>query len=92
MVAKRVHANDGITRMRRIGSAAIHRRRGLGWTTLVLLAIAGIVLGVGACGGSTPPQQPPAIVDKGTPFGDLLVPKVQASVTDGAIGVRLSHR
>ncbi|MCV7303576.1 L,D-transpeptidase [Mycobacterium barrassiae] len=73
--------------MRRIGSAAIHRRRGFGWTTLVLLAIAGVVLGVGACGGSPPPQQPQAIVDKGTPFGDLLVPKVQASVTDGAIGV-----
>ena len=73
--------------MRRIGYAAIHRRRGLGWTTLVLLAIVSIVLGVGACGGSTPPQQPQAIVDKGTPFGDLLVPKVQASVTDGAIGV-----
>ena len=73
--------------MRRIGSAAIHRRRSFGRTTLVLLAIAGVVLGVGACGGSPPPQQPQAIVDKGTPFGDLLVPKVQASVTDGAIGV-----
>ncbi|MFI5506184.1 Lipoprotein-anchoring transpeptidase ErfK/SrfK [Mycolicibacterium rutilum] len=73
--------------MRRIGSAAIHRRRGLWWTTMALLAIAGVVLGVGACSGSTPPQQPQAIVDKGTPFGDLLVPKVQASVTDGAIGV-----
>ena len=54
---------------------------------MALLAIAGVVLGVGACSGSTPPQQPQAIVDKGTPFGDLLVPKVQASVTDGAIGV-----
>lgn len=43
--------------------------------------------GVGACGGSTPPQLPQAIIDKGTPFGDLLVPKVQASVIDGAIGV-----
>ena len=73
--------------MRRIGSGAIHRRRGVGWTTLALLAIASLVLGVAACGGSTPPQQPQAIVDKGTPFGDLLVPKVQASVTDGAIGV-----
>ncbi|MDG5486885.1 MULTISPECIES: L,D-transpeptidase [Mycobacteriaceae] len=73
--------------MRRIGSAAIHRRRSFGRTTLVLLAIAGVVLGVGACGGSPPPQQPQAIVDKGTPFGDLLMPKVQASVTDGAIGV-----
>lgn len=28
-----------------------------------------------------------AIVDKGTPFADLLVPKLTASVTDGAVGV-----
>jgi hypothetical protein len=27
------------------------------------------------------------ITDKGTPYGDLLVPKLQASVTDGAVGV-----
>ena len=27
------------------------------------------------------------ITDKGTPFGDLLVPKLQASVSDGSIGV-----
>ena len=73
--------------MRRIDSAAIHRRRGIWWTTWALLAIASIVLGVGGCGGSSAPQPPEAIVDKGTPFGDLLVPKVQASVTDGAIGV-----
>ncbi len=73
--------------MRRIDSAAIHRRRGTWWTTWALLAIASIVLSVGGCGGSSAPQQPEAIVDKGTPFGDLLVPKVQASVTDGAIGV-----
>ena len=74
--------------MRRIDSAAIHRRRGIWWTTVALLAIAGVVVGLGGCGGSTAPQQQPnAIVDKGTPYGDLLVPKLQASVTDGAIGV-----
>lgn len=27
------------------------------------------------------------ITDKGTPFGDLLVPKLTASVQDGAVGV-----
>ena len=27
------------------------------------------------------------IADKGTPFGDLLVPKLTSSVTDGAVGV-----
>ena len=35
---------------------------------------------------STPPQ-PQVIADKGTPFGDLLVPKLTSSVTDGAVGV-----
>ena len=34
-----------------------------------------------------PPPQPQTITDKGTPFGDLLVPKLTASVTDGAVGV-----
>ena len=32
-------------------------------------------------------RQPQIIADKGTPFGDLLVPKLTASVTDGAVGV-----
>jgi lipoprotein-anchoring transpeptidase ErfK/SrfK len=53
---------------------------------LVLVPTA--VFGVGAC--SSPPAAPPqpqTIADKGTPFGDLLVPKLTASVTDGAVGV-----
>ena len=32
-------------------------------------------------------RSPQTITDKGTPFGDLLVPKLTASVTDGAVGV-----
>lgn len=45
------------------------------------------VFGVAGCGsgGSAPPAA--VIFDKGTPFDDLLVPKVTASVTDGAVGV-----
>jgi lipoprotein-anchoring transpeptidase ErfK/SrfK len=44
------------------------------------------VFGVQACSnGSGPPQK--AIMDKATPFGDLLVPKISASVTDNAVGV-----
>src|SRR6476620_10018015 len=47
-----------------------------------------IVLGLSACNGTpAPPPQPQTITDKGTPFGDLLVPKLTASVTDGAVGV-----
>ena len=53
-----------------------------------LLLIPAVVLGLSACTGSTSePAQPQTITDKGTPFGDLLVPKLTASVTDGAVGV-----
>jgi lipoprotein-anchoring transpeptidase ErfK/SrfK len=40
-----------------------------------------------ACSGSQTAAQPKQIVDKGTPFADLLVPKLASSVTDGAVGV-----
>ena len=55
-----------------------------------LLAIAivpALVFGLSACGGNSAPPQPQVINDKGTPFGDLLVPKLTASVKDGAVGV-----
>ncbi|BBZ13108.1 L,D-transpeptidase [Mycobacterium branderi] len=56
-----------------------------GW--LAALMVSFVVLGLGACssGGNKPPEN--AIFDKGTPFADLLVPKLTASVTDGAVGV-----
>jgi hypothetical protein len=55
--------------------------------SLAALMVPLAVFGVAACssGGSTPPGA--VIFDKGTPFGDLLVPKLTASVTDGAVGV-----
>ncbi|WP_326546008.1 Ig-like domain-containing protein [Mycolicibacterium sp. ND9-15] len=46
-----------------------------------------VALALSACGGNSAPPQPQVIDDKGTPFGDLLVPKLTASVTDGAVGV-----
>ena len=52
-----------------------------------LMAIAVVpvlVLGLSACGGNSAPP-PQVINDKGTPFGDLLVPKLTASVKDGAV-------
>jgi lipoprotein-anchoring transpeptidase ErfK/SrfK len=55
------------------------------WLGALMIPLA--VFGSGACSspGGTPP--PEAIMDKATPFGDLLVPKISASVTDGAVGV-----
>jgi lipoprotein-anchoring transpeptidase ErfK/SrfK len=46
-----------------------------------------VVLGLSACGSSDDPAPVEVISDKGTPFGDLLVPKLTSSVTDGAVGV-----
>jgi lipoprotein-anchoring transpeptidase ErfK/SrfK len=39
-----------------------------------------------ACSGPTPPA-PQVITDKGDPYSDLLLPRLQSSVTDGAVGV-----
>jgi lipoprotein-anchoring transpeptidase ErfK/SrfK len=54
---------------------------------LAALIIPAVVLGAGACsndGGGTPEK---VIFDKASPYSDLLVPKLTASVTDGAVGV-----
>jgi lipoprotein-anchoring transpeptidase ErfK/SrfK len=60
-------------------------RRHCSW--LAALMIPAFVFGADACssGGGTAPAK--VIADKGTPFADLLVPKLTASVTDGAVGV-----
>ena len=60
------------------------QRRCRQWVVALMVPLA--VFGVQACStGSGPPQK--AIMDKATPFGDLLVPKISASVTDNAVGV-----
>lgn len=55
---------------------------------VALLVVPAVVLGISGC-NSMPAAPPPpkTIADTGTPFGDLLVPKLTASVTDGAVGV-----
>ncbi|MGB7143127.1 MAG: Ig-like domain-containing protein [Mycobacterium sp.] len=55
------------------------------WLAVLMVPLA--VFGAGACsgGGGIPP--PKAIMDKASPFNDLLVPKLSTSVTDGAVGV-----
>lgn len=59
---------------------------------LVALAVVpAVVFGISACGGNSAPPQPQVIDDKGTPFGDLLVPKLTASVKDGAVGVTVDQ-
>jgi lipoprotein-anchoring transpeptidase ErfK/SrfK len=54
---------------------------------MAVLAIT-LMLAVSACTSSPTTASAPAVInEKGTPYADLLVPKLQASVTDGAIGV-----
>ncbi|ASW89725.1 L,D-transpeptidase [Mycobacterium marseillense] len=50
-------------------------------------AIAAIAVFAVACGGNHAAAPAKVIFDKGTPFADLLVPKLTSSVTDGAVGV-----
>ncbi|MFI5511266.1 Ig-like domain-containing protein [Mycobacterium sp. NPDC051804] len=61
-------------------------RRNRRWLTVIAL-IPAIVLGLSACSSNSAPPQAQVITDKGTPFGDLLLPKLAASVKDGDVGV-----
>jgi lipoprotein-anchoring transpeptidase ErfK/SrfK len=56
------------------------------WLTVIAL-IPAIVLGLSACSSNPAPPQAQVITDKGTPFGDLLLPKLASSVKDGDVGV-----
>jgi lipoprotein-anchoring transpeptidase ErfK/SrfK len=56
------------------------------WLMAIALVPA-VVLGLSACSSNPSPPPPQVIIDKGTPYGDLLVPKLTASVKDGAVGV-----
>lgn len=72
--------------MWRVHSVARPRRRLT--RVAALLVMPAVVFGLSACSGSAAaPSQQQTITEKGTPFGDLLVPKLTASVTDGAVGV-----
>src|SRR3954447_8508484 len=49
--------------------------------------IPAVALALSGCSTETGPQPAQVITDKGTPYGDLLVPKLTASVKDGAVDV-----
>ena len=59
--------------------------------SVAIALVPALVFGLSACSGNPAPPQPQAIDDKGTPFGDLLVPKLTASVKDGAVGVTVDQ-
>lgn len=68
--------------MRNVGPATRSRFRSWGAALLVVIATMAAVSG---CGYRQ--SGPEALADKGTPYSDLLVPKLTASVKDGAVGV-----
>ncbi|NDJ90798.1 L,D-transpeptidase [Mycolicibacter kumamotonensis] len=71
--------------MGQVGST--RRCRGYRSRLAALLVVPAVVLGLSACGGNADAEATKIITDKGTPFADLLVPKLTASVTDKAVGV-----
>ena len=70
--------------MWQVGSA--HRGRYRRWLA-VLVTVPALAVGVSACSGNQSPPPVKVIADKGTPYGDLLVPELSASVKDGAVDV-----
>jgi lipoprotein-anchoring transpeptidase ErfK/SrfK len=72
--------------MWQVNSVTRPRRKSTLLAAVLLVPV--VVFGISACNSApSAPPQPKTITDKGTPFGDLLVPKLTASVTDGAVGV-----
>jgi lipoprotein-anchoring transpeptidase ErfK/SrfK len=59
------------------------------WSTsrLAFAALTALALLLNACSSPAPPTTSQAITDKGDPYSDLLVPRLQGSVTNGAVGV-----
>lgn len=74
--------------MRQLDSAS--RGRYARWVA-ALLTLPALLVGVSACGGNQAPPPVKMIADKGTPYGDLLVPELSASVKDGAVDVAVDQ-
>jgi lipoprotein-anchoring transpeptidase ErfK/SrfK len=72
--------------MRQVGSAT---RPGFVRAVVAATCLLGLVWSVSGCTSAEPEVR--RIADKGTPYGDLLVPKVTTSVTDGAVGVAVDQ-
>ncbi|BBY90329.1 L,D-transpeptidase [Mycolicibacterium tokaiense] len=71
---------------------SVTRPRGYRSWLVALLLVPTVVLTLSACSTGTAEQAAPQTIDdKGTPFGDLLVPKLTASVVDGAVGVAMDQ-
>jgi lipoprotein-anchoring transpeptidase ErfK/SrfK len=70
---------------------AVARPRRFYASLMAITMVPALVVGLSSCSSNSAPPQPQVITDKGTPFGDLLVPKLTASVKDGAVGVTVDQ-
>ncbi|MCH9728551.1 MAG: L,D-transpeptidase family protein [Actinomycetia bacterium] len=68
------------------GADSVLTRRHRRWLVALVLAWA-VAVGLSTCAGTPAPPPVHAITDKGDPFGNLLMPKLAVSVTDGAVGI-----
>lgn len=71
-------------------SPKVGARRVKTWSTALAVGLIAVIT-LSACSTQQAPEHPKTIADKGTPFGDLLVPKLTASVTNGAVGVTVDE-
>ena len=58
---------------------------------LAVVTVLAVLTGLTACTSAPAPPQAQTVSNKGTPYGDLLVPTLKASVRDGAIGVSVEQ-
>ena len=70
---------------------SLARPRRLYASLMAIAMLPALVVGLSSCSSNSAPPQPKVITDKGTPFGDLLVPKLTSSVKDGAVGVTVDQ-
>jgi len=70
--------------MRQVHS--VTRRRYVSWL-MAMVVIPALVLGLSSCSTQSGPPPVQVISNKGTPFNDLLVPKLTTSVQDEEVGV-----
>ena len=77
-------ASEVVPGMWQVGSATPARSR---VRLFVLALIPALLFVLSACGSDPAPPPVKVIADKGTPFGDLLIPQLAASVKDGAVDV-----
>ena len=68
--------------MRALGP--VSRPRFRAWLATLVIAFTALAA-VSGCGANRP--DPTVLADKGTPYSDLLIPKLTSSVVDGAVGV-----